>query len=400
MDRLDGARVLLCVTGGIAAYKAATLVSTLVQRGALVDVMMTEHATRFVGPLTFSSLTGRPVYTSLWDEPQRIPHIRVVREAQVALVVPATANVIAKLAQGVADDLVTTALLAARIPVVVAPAMNHAMYAHPATQANLRALRERGYGVVEPEAGFLAERERGPGRLAGETALLDALDAALRRTERLRGKRVTITAGPTREAFDPVRFISNASTGATGIALAREALLRGAEVTLVLGPTLLEAPHGVRVVRVTSALEMYDAALAHAAGADLVVACAAVSDWRPAERSEQKVKKHEGDLMVRLVRNPDILAELGARKDAGFLVGFAAETGEHEANAREKLERKGLDAIAVNDVSQERGFGLQPNNLVLLLRDGSRWELGPAHKDVLAARLLDRLEDAMHAAHD
>jgi phosphopantothenoylcysteine decarboxylase/phosphopantothenate--cysteine ligase len=285
------ARILLCVAGGVAAYKAAALTSTLVQEGATVDVIMTAEAQQFVGALTFSSLTGRPVYASLWDAPERIPHIRLVREAQVAIVAPATANIIAKLAQGIADDLVTTALLAARIPVVIAPAMNDAMYRNEATQTNLRTLRERGYAFVEPEAGFLAERETGMGRLAAEETILQTLQTVLARTQSLSGKRVAITAGPTREAFDPVRFVSNPSTGATGIALAREAALRGGNVTLILGPTHLDAPPGVRTVRVESAQQMHDAAMEHAVGADVVVASAAVSDWRPQQQAAQKVKK-------------------------------------------------------------------------------------------------------------
>ncbi len=396
----EGSRILLCVSGGIAAYKAAALTSTLVQQGACVDVMMTAEAERFIGPLTFSSLTARPAYTSLWDAPERIPHIRLVREAQVAIVAPATANVIAKLAHGIADDLVTTALLAARIPIVVAPAMNDAMYRNEATQENLRILRKRGCIFVDPESGFLAERERGTGRLASEESLLAALAGCLARTQSLAGKRVAITAGPTREPFDPVRFISNPSTGATGIALAREAALRGANVTLLLGPTEIEPPANVRVVRVESAQQMLEAALQHAAGADVVIAAAAVSDWRPAERSEQKVKKNGGDAQVRLVSNPDVLAALGERKNGSFLLGFAAETQTHEKNAREKLQRKHLDAIAVNDVSERRGFGRQPNALTVLWGTDGRRELGEAPKDVLAARLLDCIQELMRAARD
>lgn len=389
---IAGSRILLGVTGGIAAYKAAALASTLVQRGACVDVILTAEAERFVGALTFSSLTSRPVYTSLWDAPERIPHIRLVREADVVLVAPATANVIAKLAGGLADDLLTTALLAARIPVVVAPAMNDAMYEHPATRANLAALRERGYRIVEPERGYLAEGESGVGRLASEERLLDAVAIEVARRRSLRDQRVAITAGSTREAFDPVRFTSNASTGATGIALAREAALRGADVTLLLGPTLLEPPAGVRVVRFTAARELYDAALAHAVGANLVVATAAVADWRPEHCADAKMKKTGDDLVVRMVRNPDVLAALGERKGATFLVGFAAETDDHERNAREKLERKHLDAIAVNDVRGERGFGVGENALTLLWGTHGRRELGRAGKDVLAVRLLDALE--------
>lgn len=392
---MNQARILLGVTGGIAAYKAAALTSTLVQRGALVDVIMTAEAERFVGPLTFSSLTARPVYASLWDAPERIPHIRLVREADVIVVVPATANVIAKLANGIADDLLTTALLAARVPIVVAPAMNEAMYEHAATQTNLETLRERGCEIVDPDRGFLAERESGIGRLASEERILDAIERALRRRHSLSGKRVAITAGPTREAFDPIRFVSNASTGATGIALAREAVLRGADVTLLLGPTLLEPPAGARTVRVTTARELYDAALEHAVGADLVIATAAVADWRPAMASDVKLKKTGQDLTVTMVRNPDVLAALGERKGSTFLVGFAAETNDHEANAREKLSRKHLDAIALNDVGGERGFGTGENALALLWGKDGRRDLGSADKGTLAARLLDAVEELM-----
>jgi phosphopantothenoylcysteine decarboxylase/phosphopantothenate--cysteine ligase len=387
-----GKRILLCVTGGIAAYKAAALTSTLVQAGAIVDVAMTEAAEEFVGPLTFAALTGRQVYSSLWDAPETIPHIRLVRDAQVALVAPATADVIAKLAQGIAGDLVTSALLAARIPIVLAPAMNDAMYTDPATQSNLSALRERGYEIVEPERGFLAERESGIGRLAPEEAILQSLQTVLTRAQSLKGKRVLITGGPTREAFDPVRFVSNPSTGATGIALAREAALRGANVTLILGPTHLPAPHGVEVIDVVSAQDMHDAALARAKDADLVIATAAVADWRPETASQQKVKKGEGDVDVRMVRTPDVLAAIAEHKNSTVVVGFAAETENHEANARAKMERKHLDAIAVNDVSDGRGFGAQPNALTVLWGKDDRCDLGAASKEVLAARLLDCIE--------
>jgi len=392
---VDGARIFLGVSGGIAAYKAAALTSTLVQRGAIVDVVMTAGAERFITPLTFASLTARPVYTSLWDAPERIPHIRLVREADVALVVPATANLIAKLAAGIADDLLTTALLAARIPRILAPAMNEAMYEDDVTQANLAALRARGFELVDPERGFLAERESGVGRLATEDRLIEAVERALRRRRSLRGKRVAITGGPTREPFDPVRFLSNASTGATAIALAREAALRGADVMLLLGPTLLEPPAGVSVVRVTTAEELHRAALEHGLGADLTIATAAVADWRPSERSASKLRKNSQELTVQLEPNPDVLAALGERKGSSFLVGFAAETDEHEAHAREKLRRKHLDAIAVNDVRDERGFGTGENSLVLLWGEDGRRDLGTARKDALAARLLDAIEELM-----
>lgn len=395
---MNGARIFLGVGGGIAAYKAAALTSTLVQRGATVDVVMTAAAERFITPLTFSSLTARPVYASLWDAPERIPHIRLVREADVALVAPATANLIAKLAAGIADDLLTTALLAARIPRIVAPAMNEAMYQDAATVANLASLRARGYEIVDPERGFLAERESGVGRLASEERLIDALERALARRRSLEGKRVAITGGPTREPFDPIRFLSNASSGSTAIELAREAALRGANVTLLLGPTMLEPPAGVDVVRITTAQQLYDAAMERATGADLVIATAAVADWRPAESSESKLRKTGAGLTVQLAPNPDVLAALGERKGSTFLVGFAAETDQHETHAREKLRRKHLDAIAVNDVRGERGFGTGENELVLLWGEDGRCELGKGEKRALAARLLDAVEELMRGS--
>ena len=388
---MNGSRVLLGVTGGIAAYKAASLASALVQRGAIVDVIMTAGAERFVTPLTFSSLTARPVYTSLWDAPEKIPHVRLVREARAILVAPATANVIAKIAHGIADDLLTTALLAARVPVVIAPAMNSAMYESDATRANLATLRARGYEIVEPEIGFLAERETGVGRLASEDRLIAALERVLARADSLSGVRVVVTAGPTREAFDPVRFVSNASTGATGIALAHEAAARGAAVTLLLGPTLLEPPASVEVVRFETAAELREAAADRARDAGVVIASAAVSDWRPAHASPQKLKKTGEELAVTMERTPDVLAELGEKKGKTFLVGFAAETADHEANAREKLVRKHLDAIAVNDVGGGRGFGTGENALVVLWGKDGRRDLGTADKATLAARLWDTI---------
>ena len=392
---MSAQRVLLGVCGGIAAYKAAALTSTLVQRGTIVDVVMTAEAEQFIGPLTFASLTARPVYSSLWDAPERIPHIRLVREADVVLVAPATANIIAKLAHGIADDLLTTALLAARIPVLLAPAMNSAMYEHPATIENLRVLRERGYEIIEPERGFLAERESGVGRLAAEERIIEALDVALTRKQSLKGRRIAITAGPTREAFDPIRFVSNASTGSMGIALAREAALRGADVTLLLGPTLVEPPSGVRTVRYTTAQQLHAAAMEHAVGSDVVIATAAVADWRPEKQSDSKLKKTDEDLTIRMVRNPDVLAAVSERKGNTFLVGFAAETDDHEAHAREKLLNKNLDAIVLNDVRGERGFGTGENSLVMLWGADGRRDLGTAQKSVLAARIFDALAELM-----
>src|SRR5665213_230097 len=350
---MTGKRVLLGVTGGIAAYKAAALASRLVQAGAILDVVLTADAQRFVGAATFAALARRPVHTSLWERVEEIPHIALAREADVFAIVPATANTIAKLALGIADDLLTNIALATRAPLVVAPAMNTAMLEHPATVANLATLRARGATIVEPESGFLAEREHGAGRLAGEDTLLAAIEHALRRTNDLDGERVLITAGPTREPIDPVRFLSNASSGTQGIELAREALARGAAVDLVLGPTTLEPPAGARTARVTTAREM-DAAVRDRAGeATIAIATAAVADWRPAVTHAQKVKKSDDPQTIALERNPDVLSNLGARKNGVFLVGFAAETEAFEANARAKLQRKHLDAIAVNDVGGE-----------------------------------------------
>jgi phosphopantothenoylcysteine decarboxylase/phosphopantothenate--cysteine ligase len=388
---MNGRRVLLGVCGGIAAYKAAALASRLVQRGAELDVILTANAQQFVGSATFAALSRRHVWTSMFERVEEIPHIALVRAADVFAIVPATANVLAKLAYGIADDLLTNAALAARIPLVVAPAMNTAMLDHPATAENLRTLEARGVTIVAPESGFLAEREDGAGRLASEDAIVAAIEAALERTRDLTGERVLVTAGPTREPIDPVRFLSNASTGTMGIEIAREALARGAAVDLILGPTALPPPVGAYVERVTTALEMERATLARAAHATIAVATAAVADWRPAESSAAKVKKTGAPQELRLEPNPDILAALGARKNGTFLVGFAAETDAHETNAREKLVRKHLDAIAVNDVSGARGFGAGDSSLVVLWGESGRRALPTASKRVLAGGLWDTI---------
>ena len=388
---MNGRRVLLGVTGGIAAYKAASLASRLVQAGVVLDVVMTAGAEHFVGSATFAALARRPVYTGLWERVHEIPHIALARENDVVAIVPATANTIAKLALGLADDLLTNVALATRAPLVIAPAMNTSMLEHAATRANLAVLRARGATIVEPEVGFLAEREHGAGRLAAEDALVAAIEGALRRTNELAGERVLITAGPTREPIDPVRFISNAASGAQGIELAREALARGAHVDLVLGPTALAAPEGARTTRVVTARDMDAAVRERAVDATIAIATAAVADWRPATAHEHKVKKTEEPQALALERNPDILADLGARKNGLFLVGFAAETQAFEANAREKLVRKHLDAIAVNDVGGERGFGERANALVLLWGRDGRKDLGTGSKRELAARLWDAI---------
>jgi phosphopantothenoylcysteine decarboxylase/phosphopantothenate--cysteine ligase len=394
---MNGRRVLLGVTGGIAAYKAAALASRLVQHGALLDVVLTRDAERFIGAATFAALARRPVHTSLWERVEDIPHITLAREADVVAIVPATAHTIAKIALGLADDLLTNIVLATRAPLIVAPAMNTRMLEHDATRAHLDTLRARGATIVEPGVGFLAEREHGAGRLADEEQLLAAIEGALRRTGDLAGERVLITAGPTREAIDPVRFLSNAATGTQGIELAREALARGAHVDLVLGPTPLGPPDGAQTTRVTTAREMDAAVRERAAGATIAIATAAVADWRPATTHDNKVKKSDGPQSLELERNPDVLGGLGAAKSGTFLVGFAAETQAWEANARAKIASKQLDAIAVNDVGEQRGFGAVDNALVLLWGTDGRKDLGSGSKRELAARLWDAILELKNA---
>ena len=394
---MTGRRVLLGVTGGIAAYKAASLASRLVQAGVVLDVVLTADALNFIGTATFAALARRPVHTSLWDRVHEIPHIALARENDVVAIVPATANTIAKLALGLADDLLTNVVLATRAPLVIAPAMNTAMLEHEATRAHLATLRARGATIVDPDVGFLAEREHGAGRLAAEDAIVAAIEVVLRRTNELAGERVLITAGPTREPIDPVRFISNAASGTQGIELAREALARGAQVDLVLGPTPLAPPDGARTTRVTTAREMDAAVHDLARDATIAIATAAVADWRPAVAHEHKVKKTDEPQALALERNPDILAGLGARKNGLFLLGFAAETQALEANAREKLARKHLDAIAVNDVGGDRGFGARPNALVLLWGSEGRKDLGSGSKRELASRLWDAIAELRKA---
>jgi phosphopantothenoylcysteine decarboxylase/phosphopantothenate--cysteine ligase len=384
-------RIVLGVTGGIAAYKAAALTSRLVQRGFAVEVILTHDAERFVGAPTFAALSRRPVHTSLWDRVDEIPHIRLAREADVLAIVPATAHTIAQLALGLAGDLLGNVALATRAPLVIAPAMNTVMLEHPATREHLATLTARGATIVEPGTGFLAEREHGAGRLADEDRIVAAIEAAAAHTHDLAGERVLITAGPTREAIDPVRFLSNAATGTQGIELAREALARGASVDLVLGPTPLEPPAGARTTRVTTAREMDAAVRERAADATVAIATAAVSDWRPSVTHASKTKKGGAIEPVALDPNPDILADLGARKNGTFLVGFAAETDAHESNARDKMVRKHCDAIVVNDVTNERGFGAVDNALVVLWGADGRRDLGRGSKRELAARLWDAI---------
>ncbi len=395
-NHLEGSTLLVGVCGGIAAYKCAGVVSALRQAGADVHVIMTESAQRFVTPLTFQALSNHDVHTDMfaagssWD----IAHIGLVRKSALLLVLNATANTIAKLAHGVADNLLTTCVLATRNPVLIAPAMNTAMLESPATQANILALQTRGFEFIEPGAGFLACGEVGSGRLADEDEIVAAVARVVARRHQLDGQRLLITAGPTREYADPVRFLSNPSTGKMGYALAAEAAARGAAVTLVSGPTELRAPAGVELVRVTSAREMHNAVLEHLPAATLFVGSAAVSDFRPELVAAAKVKKEAAELSMTLARNPDIIADVVAHRPPGCLViGFAAESERVEEHAREKLERKHLDLIVANRVGGPGGaFGADDNEVTLLWgRDGDE-RLPRASKAAVAAAILDRID--------
>lgn len=375
---LDGRRIHLCVTGGVAAYKAVGLARALIKAGATVQVAMTGGAQAFVTPLTFQAITHKPVLTRTLDasEEMGIGHIDFAQSCDALLVAPATANIVGKAAHGIGDEVVGTVLLAATVPVVLAPAMNTAMFENPAVQANLEALRARGWHVVEPDAGHLACGAVGAGRLPDPEIIVEAVVDALTPTPRpLAGRHVVISAGPTREYLDPVRFLSNPSSGKTGFALAAAAAAAGAQVTLVHGPVALAAPGGVTAVPVISARDMHAAVLAAAATADAVIMSAAVADWRPAEAHETKQKKTDGPRTVTFVRNPDILAALGAARAASggpLLIGFAAETGDPIPSARGKLERKGVDLIVANDVSApECGFETETNRVWLVSADGA-----------------------------
>jgi phosphopantothenoylcysteine decarboxylase/phosphopantothenate--cysteine ligase len=392
-----GRRVAVLVSGGIAAYKVADLVSQLVQAGCQVRVAMTAAATRFVGGATFHGLTGTPVQTDLWaNSGQAEPHVVLGDWAQVALVAPATANLLAKLAGGHSDDLVTATVLAARCPVVVAPAMNDAMWAKPAVVANLAVLRERGVTIVEPEAGRLASGHSGAGRLASAAEIFSGLAAAISARYDLAGRRVVVTAGGTREAIDPVRYISNYSSGKMGHSVAEAAAERGAEVSLVTTAPFAGHP-GVVAHRVESAADMLAALRKELDGAHLLVMVAAVADYRPARTVASKIRREEHDsLDLKLERNVDILAELSndSRAEGVFRVGFAAEDADLEAHAAEKLERKKLDAIVANDI-KGGVFGSDENEGVMFFRTGERLALGRSSKRQMAERILDAVRERL-----
>lgn len=397
---LTGRRILLGVTGSIAAYRAADLASKLVQAGAEVHVAMTAHALEFVGAATFRALTGNPVLTGVFDEPYegRMAHIHIAQTCDLALVAPATANILAKMAHGIADDALSTLLLATTAPILVAPAMNTAMLEHPATQANLQILRERGVEIVEPGEGRLACGSEGRGRLADVPAILEAVLRCIARRQDLQGLRVLVTAGASREPLDPVRFLSNRSSGKMGVAIAKAAQRRGARVTLIAGHMTTAPPAGMEVVRFGTTREYLEACLAYFEDCDVFIGAAAPADYAPVSAEPRKIRKAETgeELTLTLRANPDVIAELAARKGRRYVVGFAAETHDLLEHAQAKLRDKGLDLIVANDVTApDAGFELDTNRVTLLWPDGSVEELPVMTKEQVADALLDRIRERM-----
>ncbi|GAA0931170.1 bifunctional phosphopantothenoylcysteine decarboxylase/phosphopantothenate--cysteine ligase CoaBC [Nonomuraea longicatena] len=384
-------KVVLGVSGGIAAYKACELLRLFTESGHEVRVVPTRDALRFVGEPTWAALSGNPVSTEVWDDVHEVPHVRIGQGADLVVVAPATADVLAKAAQGLTGDLLTTTLLTARCPVVFAPAMHTEMWEHPATRANVATLRERGAVVIDPASGRLTGADTGPGRLPDPPEIFDVCRAVLRGVPRdLAGRRVVVSAGGTREAIDPVRFIGNRSSGLQGYSLARTAVARGAEVTVIAANVALPDPAGAKVVRVESTAELREAVLSASDGADAVVMAAAVADFRPVARSDSKIKKTSGEPEpIHLAENPDILAELGARRAAegqgpSVIVGFAAETDNVLANGRDKLARKGCDLLVVNQVGEGLAFGRPDNAATILSADGASAYVPLGPKDDLS----------------
>jgi phosphopantothenoylcysteine decarboxylase/phosphopantothenate--cysteine ligase len=392
MSTLQHRRIVLGVSGGIAAYKAPDLVRRLRERGAEVQVVMTAGAQRFVTPTTFQAVAGREVRAELWDPAAEaaMGHIELARWADLILLAPATADLIARLSAGRADDLLTTLVLATEAKVALAPAMNRLMWSHPATQANIAILRHRGVEVLGPGRGEQACGETGDGRMLEPLEIVAGVERLLPNAEgaALAGKRVLITAGPTRERLDPVRYISNRSSGKMGFALAEAARAAGAEVTLVAGPVHLPTPNGVKRVDVESAAQMHEAVDDAVGTADVFIGTAAVADYRPAVVAERKIKKSGERVEIVLERTPDILASVAARAQRPFVVGFAAETHDVENYARGKLESKNLDLIAANEVGDDKVFDRDDNSLIVLWRDG-RVPIGPASKQVVAKELIE-----------
>lgn len=391
---LTGKTVLLGVTGGIAAYKAAALASALVKQHASVEVVMTEHATKFIAPLTFEQLTGNRVSVDTFDRNfvHQVEHISLASRADMVLIAPATANVIAKLAHGLADDMLTTTVLACSCPKAIAPAMNTGMFENPVTQDNIGLLRRYGWEIVEPASGRLACGTSGKGRLPEPEDLLEVCLHTLAHEKDMAGLSVLVTAGPTQEAIDPVRYITNRSSGKMGYAIASAAARRGARVTLVSGPTALKKPAYVNTVDVVSAQDMFEAVTSAAAEADVIIKAAAVADYRPATVAANKIKKSDGVMSIQLERTKDILGTLGsARRPGQFICGFSMETENVLENSRKKLDKKNVDMIAANDLNTEgAGFAVSTNVLTLITREGNV-SLPLMSKDDAANALLDEI---------
>lgn len=399
---VKGQKILLGITGSIAAYKAVEVARGLVKKGALVQVVMTANACRFIAPLTFAAVTGRPACTDDTDfmENGEMSHISLAAKSDLVLVAPATANILGKAANGIADDLLSTLLLVARQPILMAPAMNCRMYEHPAVQSNIRLLGARGVEIIGPCSGDLACGEEGSGRMTDPADIIARVEELLAGTGDLQGKKIVVTAGPTREPVDPVRFISNRSSGKMGYAIARAAARRGARVVLVSGPTSLSRPTGLEYYAgITTASEMREAVLSHSKGADALIMAAAVSDYRPTDAAAQKIKKQGDTLTIVLEKTPDILAEIGGRAIRPILVGFAAETENLEKNAREKSRSKKLDLIVANDVSKPGiGFDSDDNEAVIMTATGRAEHLPLMSKNQLADRILDRVVALLHSS--
>ncbi len=398
---LNGKTILLGVTGGIAAYKSASLASLLVKAGAEVRVLMTEHAKNFINPITFESLTGHKCVSDTFDRnfEFKVEHVALAKKADAVIIAPATANVTAKLAHGIADDMLTTTVLACRCPKIVAPAMNTAMYENPVTQDNLNTLRRYGMEIAEPDSGYLACGDVGAGKMPDPEVLLEYVYRACAFTgekKDMEGLKVLVTAGPTQEAVDPVRYITNHSSGKMGYSIARMCMLRGASVTLVTGKTAIRAPMFVDVVPVVSAKEMYDAVVSRSEEMDIIIKAAAVADYRPRHVAEEKVKKGDGQMAIELERTDDILADLGSRKrDGQFLCGFSMETERMIENSRKKLVRKNLDMIAANNLKvQGAGFETDTNIVTLIGKDFQE-ELPMMDKGQVASCLLDKILELM-----
>ncbi len=391
---LKGKTVILGVSGGIAAYKSASLASMLIKSGAKVHVIMTEHATNFIHPITFETLTRQKCLTDTFDRnfEFNVEHVELAKAADVIMIAPATANVIAKAAHGIADDMLTTTLLACKCPKIIVPAMNTRMYENPITQDNINTLKKYGMEVVTPATGYLACGDTGAGKMPEPEILFEHIVRAIAYPKDMEGKKVLVTAGPTQEKIDPVRYISNHSTGKMGYAIARQCMLRGAQVTLVSGKTNLKPPMFVEVVSVISAKDMYEAVIERSDRMDIIIKAAAVADYRPANVSEEKMKKTGGELSIELERTQDILQHLGTHKKEGqFLCGFSMETQNMLENSRKKLEKKNLDMIAANNLKVEgAGFGTDTNIITLITKDMEK-ELEIMTKAAAADEILDEI---------